>query len=101
MILQEFGPPAVVVAPRTITQLAYLSRFTDDEAVAIDLASIGATDAAARVRRYQAIVAASPTVNLDRTGMATRVQALKAAGLLTGPRAAAILSGAVQDVEKA
>ena len=55
---EAFTPPAPPPAPepttepRHITRLAFLNRFTDAEAISIDLASIGATEQAAGLRRY-------------------------------------------------
>jgi len=86
--------------PRHITQLAFISRFTDAEAKAIDLASIGATDAAASVRRYQKKVDAATYIDLDRADTRAGVQALETAGLLAAGRATVILDAPVQDSER-
>lgn len=86
--------------PRHITRLAFLSRFTDAEAVAIDLASIGATVQAASMRRYMQKVNNSSYIDLDRPDTRSGVQALEAGGVLTAGRAAIILDAPVQDSER-
>lgn len=101
----EFSPPLVPQPPafdrpRHITQLAFISRFTDAEAVAIDLASIGATQQAASVRRHQKKVDAATYIDLDRTDTRTGVQALETAGLLAAGRALQILDAPVQESER-
>lgn len=101
----EFSPPPVPQPPafdrpRHITQLAFISRFTDAEAVAIDLASIGATQQAASVRRYQKKVDAATYIDLDREDTRAGVQALEAAGLLAAGRALQILDAPVQESER-
>lgn len=58
--ITELDRPAYVPPVlRHVSQLAFLSRFSDAEAVAIDLASIGATTDAATIRRYQAKINAA------------------------------------------
>ena len=93
------APPSAPVL-RHITRLAFISRFTDAEAIAIDLASIGATPQAATMRRYQAKVDAAKFIDLDRADTRAGVQALEAAGLLASGRAAVILDTAISDAEK-
>lgn len=88
------------VEPRHITQLAFLNRFTDAEAIAIDLASQGATVQAAAMRRYQNKVSAATYIDLDRDDTRAGVEALEAAGLLGEGRAAEILDAAVADAER-
>ena len=110
--LDEFGgviwTAPVVVAPapppppyygRIITRLAFLRRFTDDEAVAIDLASIGATVQAATLRRAQAKINAAEEIQLENSETRAGVQSLESAGLLAAGRATAILDAAVQSHE--
>jgi hypothetical protein len=94
--------PVAVTAPevRHITQLAFLSRFTDAEAVAIDLASIGATVQAASMRRYQSKVSAATFIDLGRVDTRAGVQALEAATLLAVGRALEILDAAIQPSER-
>lgn len=92
--------PAPVPAPRHITQLAFLSRFTDPEAIAIDLASIGATQQAAAMRRYLSKVNAATYIDLDRPDTRAGVLALEAAGILSAGRALVILDAPIADQER-
>ena len=102
---EAFTPPAPPPAPepttepRHITRLAFLSRFTDPEAVAIDLASIGATAQAAGMRRYMSKVNAATYIDLDRADTRAGVQALEAADVLAAGRALQILDAPVQPEE--
>lgn len=88
--------PVVPVILRHITQLAFLNRFTDAEAIALDLASIGATVEAASMRRYLAKVQAAKWIDLDMSDTRAGVQALEAFGLLAQGRAAQILEAPIQ-----
>ncbi|CAN7312136.1 hypothetical protein [Acidovorax delafieldii] len=83
-----------------ITRLAFLDRFTDAEAVAIDLASIGATVQAAGLRRYLHKVNSAQHIDLARADLQTGVQALEAAGLLAAGRAQQILTAPITDIER-
>lgn len=83
-----------------ITRLAFLDRFTDAEAVAIDLASLGATVQAAGLRRYLHKVNSAQHIDLARADLQAGVQALEAAGLLTAGRAEQILTAPITDVER-
>ena len=85
---------------RHITQLAFLSRFTDAEAITIDLASIGATPQAAGMRRYLSKVNAATFVDLDRADTRAGVQALEAVGILTEGRALEILDTPIDAQER-
>lgn len=85
--------------PKYLSQLAFISRFTDTEAVAIDLASIGATVPAATVRRYLQKVNAAEFIDLSREDTRSSVQALEAAGLLGAGRALIILDTPLADQE--
>jgi hypothetical protein len=100
-IVRELERPAQLEppAPRRITRLAFLSRFTDPEAVAIDLASIGATAQAAGMRRYMSKVNAATFIDLGRADTRAGVQALEAAGVLAAGRALQILDAPVQPEE--
>ena len=95
---QEPPPPAL--EPRHITRLAFLSRFSDAEAIAIDLASQGATQQAAAMRRYQSKINAATYVDLDRADTRAGVQALELMGLISAGRGEVILDAAVQDTER-
>lgn len=97
--------PIGFVAPKPetkhITPLAFLNRFTDAEAIAIDLASQGATVQAAAMRRYQSKVNVATYIDLDRQDTRDGVLALEAAGLLATGRALIILDDPIQSEEKA
>ena len=95
----EPGPPPVVPTERNVSRKAFLSRFTDAEAIDIDLASIGATREAATVRRYLSKVNAAQHIDLADDETRTGVQALEAAGLLQPGRALAILDAPIEPKE--
>ena len=82
-----------------ITRLAFLSRFTDEEAIAIDLASIGATVEAAALRLYMAKVNAASFIDLNSQDTINGVNTLAAVGILTEERATEILTAPVQQHE--
>lgn len=85
---------------RRITKLAFMTRFTDAEAITIDLASQGATVEAATMRRYQAKVNAAEWIDLDREDTRTGVQALEAVGLIGPGRALEILDAPIAPDER-
>ena len=95
----EPGPPPPVPTERNVSRKAFLSRFTDAEAIDIDLASIGATQEAATVRRYLSKVNAAQHIDLADNETRTGVQALEAAGLLQPGRALVILDAPIQPKE--
>ena len=95
----EPGPPPPVPTERNVSRKAFLSRFTDAEAIDIDLASIGATREAAAVRRYLSKVNAAQHIDLADNETRTGVQALEAAGLLQPGRALAILDAPIEPKE--
>ena len=84
---------------RNVSNKAFLSRFTDDEAIDIDLASIGATREAATVRRYLSKVNAAQHIDLAEDETRTGVQTLEAAGLLKPGRALVILDTPIEPKE--
>lgn len=92
----EPEPPYVA---RDVSRKAFLSRFTDAEAIDIDLASMGATREAATVRRYLSKVNAAQHIDLADDETRTGVQALEAAGLLQPGRALAILDAPIEPKE--
>ncbi|WP_156382523.1 hypothetical protein [Acidovorax sp. Leaf160] len=94
----DFVPP-VVVELRQVSRKAFLSRFTDDEAVDIDLASIGATREAATVRRYLSKTNAAQHIDLADEETREGVQALEAVGLIAAGRALEILDSPIQPKE--
>ena len=95
----EPGPPPVVPTERNVSRKAFLSRFTDAEAIDIDLASMGATREAATVRRYLSKVNAAQHIDLADNETRTGVQALEAAGLLQPGRALVILDAPIEPKE--
>ena len=100
--IQAEIPSEPPVAPVTkITRLAFLNRFTDAEAIALDLASIGATVQAASIRRYMSKVNAAEFIDLSRTDTRDGVMALESAGLIAEGRGTIILDTPVADSEKA
>lgn len=82
-----------------VTRLAFLSRFTNAEAVAIDLASIGETVEAASVRRYVSKIEAASFIDLSREDTRSGVQALEGLGILVAGRALEILDAPIQPDE--
>jgi hypothetical protein len=102
MVLNGATAESVWASPQSatkITQLAFLSRFTDDEGVDIDLASIGNTREAALLRRYLQKVAAASHIDLSRVDLAEDLQKLVEFNLLTPERKQTILTAPVQDHE--
>ena len=95
----EPGPPQAEPTVRNVSRKAFLSRFTDDEAIGIDLASIGPTRKAATVRRYLSKVNAAQHIDLAEDETRTGVQALEAAGLLQPGRALVILDAPIEPKE--
>ena len=95
----EPPPEDPLEVDRRITKLAFLSRFTDEEAVTIDLASIGVTVAAATIRRYVSKINAADFIDLARPDLIEGVQALEVAGIITEGRAVEILESPIQDHE--
>ena len=95
----EPGPPPPVPTERNVSRKAFLSRFTDAEAIDIDLASIGATRDAAAVRSYLSKVNAAQHIDLADDETRTGVHALEAAGLLQPGRALVILDAPIEPKE--
>ena len=95
----EPGPPPELPTGRLVSNKAFLSRFTDDEAIDIDQASMGATREAATVRRYLSKVNAAQRIDLADDETRTGVHALEAAGLLQPGRALVILDAPIQPKE--
>lgn len=89
-----------VVVNRHITQLAYLERFTDEEAITIDLASIGNTVGAAMLRRMMAKVQAATYIDLDSQQSIDGINALVTMGILTQERCDEILYAPVSEEER-
>jgi len=102
--IPEYVPPPPPPAPvelRHITQLAFMTRFTDAEAIALDLASIGATVAAASMRRYLDKLKVAKYIDLDRADTRSGVQTLEVIGLIAAGRALEILDNPIAPEERA
>lgn len=91
-----FTPPVgtVRVNPTKITRLAFLNRFTDAEAISIDLASQGSTVPAATLRRAMQKINASNFIDLLDPDTIKGTNDLEAFGLLEVGRASIILTTA-------
>lgn len=101
MIL-EFNSEGVapeLISEHKITKLAFLSRFTDAEAVSIDLASSGNTEREAMIRRYLSKVNSSSFIVLDRNDTKGGVNALASIGLISVERANEILTSPIEEHE--
>lgn len=96
----DFSSKVSQPTTRKITRLAFLSRFTDEEAVAIDLASIGSNEQAAYLRRYMSKVNAAQCIDLDRHDTRSGVIALETVRLLAVGRALEILDTIVKPEEQ-
>ena len=98
--LVEEDPTPEVVEDKKITRLAFLNRFSDEEAIAIDLASIGATVEAAAVRLYLKKVDSATFIDLNDPKTRAGVIALETMGLIGPGRALDILDLPVQPSER-
>ena len=106
-LLPDTDAPAATLDTR-ITRMAFRSRFTTAEKVALELAALddpAATlpqrQAAAVVRVYLTDMAAAAYIDLADPATVAGVQALQTATLLTAERAAEILTAPVQPHEAA
>ena len=88
------------ISDMKITRLAFLNRFTDAEAVAIDLASIGAIPEAALMRRFMSKVNAAQFIDLARDDTIAGVNAMEQAGLIGIGRASEILGPPISEIER-
>lgn len=98
--LAKVEPEPPVPEDMRITRLAFLSRFTDAEAIGIDLASSGATPQAAALRRYLNKVNAATYIDLAREDTQAGVRALETLGILAVGRADEILGPPVFEIER-
>jgi len=85
---------------RIITRYALLSRITDEEAVAIDLASIGATVEAASLRRFISKINAAQFIDLTDPTTIRGVSFFVSLGLLTPERAGEIIDAPIKEDER-
>jgi hypothetical protein len=97
----KFHPPVGYVQPNPtkITKLAFLNRFTDAEAVRIDLASMGATTEAATLRRELKRIDAADHIDLTNDKLISGLALLEGAGLLASGRATEIMNTPVAEHE--
>lgn len=84
---------------RKMTKLAFLSRFTDAEAIAIDLASIGATVGAATLRRATNKTNAATYIDPQLPETRSGVISMETATLIGVGRALIILDMPITDAE--
>lgn len=92
--------PVTIPEDRKITKLAFLNRFTDAEAIALDLVSIGATVEAATMRRFLKKVDAATFIDLNRSDTRDGVFYLESVGLLSAGRALIILDSPINPEER-
>lgn len=97
----EPAAPEPVIEPKKITRLAFLNRFTDAEAIALDLASIGTTIEAASIRRYMQKVNAATFIDLSRDDTIAGVRQLETVGLIGAGRSDQILTDPITELERA
>lgn len=90
-----------------ITRLAFLDRFTEDEYVTLDLASIDDPNAGAeartnqaKIRRYLKKVEAANYIDLSRQDTIDGVNVLALLGILTPERAGSILTDPINQEER-
>ncbi len=90
----QFLPPEPVELPKEykLTRLAFMNRFTDMEAIQIDMASRGDTIEAATVRRYMSKIEAATFIDLERADTRAGVLILEELGFLAAGRAMQILN---------
>ena len=96
-----------LAADSRITRLAFRSRFTQSEKIALEMAALDdpaaampARQQAAALRAYLADVAAATFIDLQRQDTRAGVQMLEAVGLLTEGRALDILDAPILPEER-
>lgn len=100
IVPEQVQPAPEVVEDKKITRLAFLNRFGDEEAIAIDLASIGATVEAAAVRLYLKKVDSATFIDLNDPKTRAGVITLESMGLIGPGRALDILDLPVEPSER-
>jgi hypothetical protein len=105
--IESVGVPSTPAPGTKITRLAFLNRFTDAEAIAIDLASIDNPSVTiqerqgqAALRRFLTKVNSANYIDLSLQQTIDGINALVGLGLLTSDRASAILNDAIQVGER-
>jgi hypothetical protein len=88
-----------IVVKSKITKFAFVTRFTDAEAVTLDLASRGNSIQEAYIRRYMQKIELAQFVDLSLQDTINGVYGLEQAGLLNPGRAKEILEKPVQESE--
>ena len=96
--LEELQPPPVVKTQ--LSRLGFLNRFTDAEAINIDLLSIGATVPAATLRRFMQKVYNATYIDVGLQETIAGVTALETMGIIAVGRAAQILSTTITEGER-
>lgn len=96
-----------VVTDKKITRLGFINRFTDAEAISIDIASIddplaepSTRQQQAAVRRYLAKVSAAAYIDLSRADTQDAINTLVFFGFITQQRASEILYSPINDMDK-
>lgn len=82
-----------------VTVLAFLSRFTDAEAIAIDLAGIGATVEAATIRRHMMKVTSATYIDLSSPTLRESLMLLENVGILAEGRVNEIVTAPIRQDE--
>ena len=105
--IESAGVPATPAPETKITRLAFLNRFTDAEAIAIDMASIDNPSGTVEERQQQAAlrrflnkVNSANYIDLSLQQTIDGINALVGLGLLTSERASAILTDTIQQDER-
>jgi hypothetical protein len=100
---ETYSPPAAIAPLRRVTRLAFRNRFTRDEKLAIEVASLddlstsmGQRQQAAALRVYLSDLAAATFIDLDRPDARSGVLQLETLGLLGAGRALQILDADIQ-----
>ncbi len=96
--LEELQPPPVVKTQ--LSRLGFLNRFTDAEAINIDLLGIGATVPAATLRRFMQKVYNATYIDVGLQETIAGVTALETMGIIAVGRAAQILSTTITEGER-
>lgn len=95
------------VEDKRITRLAFISRFTDEEYVGIDMASLDDVSAdiatranAAKIRLYLNKVNAATFIDLSLPETVSAINTLVGAGLVSSVRAHEILNSPIKESER-
>jgi hypothetical protein len=83
-----------------ITRLAFFSRFSTDELVAVDLAGLLPDTSGAYVRTFMLKVNSAAYIDLSRDDTKDGVNSLVTLNLLTADRANEVLENPITDIER-